>query len=404
VASDSLAADSLNAEGSYGAGNPHTGISKQPGEGSTANVTDTSAAEQIDPARDASSRESYGDSKQTFEKGRIDPYTHKPLQAGTVDENAQESSGDNQQNYDSKSAPEKTSDNNVSSSDDIGGSDESAKNTSAVKDGNALDEPPKNTNFNDSSAPDESAKNNSSNNNIEGSSKSAKNTNFSDGSAPDESAENASFNQNIGGPNDPGRLGEEKFIARNSNNAADAGRPGPRDKEIDDDGQYAVLKDEGDNTTSTSGGEQHNVDDTVGSNTDSSADKKQSKVEEDVSETAGGPIKGQQDAGDKPSGSGSAQRNLDETVSSNTEDTADREQNKIKGEVSEAAGGPVEGQHDDKGTAGDSTDIHTKKHAPPPGTDTGEEIVDTGDSKLPMVEEPPKASDWQSMDARNVNV
>jgi hypothetical protein len=175
---------------------------------------------------------------------------------------------------------------------------------------------------------------------------------------PDESAENASFNNDIGGPNDPGRVAEDKFVARNNENPHDSGRPGPRDTEVDNDGQYKSLNDEAAETPSSG------TSDRVGDE----------------------------------------QRKEAEAVSSETGGSVDKKQNKVKEEVSEAADGPVGGQQDDKGTSGDSTDVHPKKYAPRPGGDTGEDIVDTGDAKLPMPEQPPRASDWQSMDARNVNV
>jgi len=53
---------------------------------------------------------------------------------------------------------------------------------------------------------------------------------------------NASFNQQVGGPNDPGRLGEEKLIGRNDEFAASAGRA--RDMKMDGGGPYSGLKEE----------------------------------------------------------------------------------------------------------------------------------------------------------------
>ncbi|KAF9692812.1 hypothetical protein EKO04_009219 [Ascochyta lentis] len=57
VTSDSLAAESLKGDGSFGDGNPKAAASAQPSTGSTANTTDTSGARKIDPASDAEARD-----------------------------------------------------------------------------------------------------------------------------------------------------------------------------------------------------------------------------------------------------------------------------------------------------------------------------------------------------------
>ncbi|KAF2470187.1 uncharacterized protein BDR25DRAFT_304129 [Lindgomyces ingoldianus] len=57
ITSDSLAAESLKGDGSFGDGNPHAAASKQPSKSTTTNVTDTSNAARLEPALDAEARE-----------------------------------------------------------------------------------------------------------------------------------------------------------------------------------------------------------------------------------------------------------------------------------------------------------------------------------------------------------
>jgi hypothetical protein len=57
VTSDSLAAESLKGDGSFGEGNPKAAASAQPSAGSTTANTDTSGARRIDPAVDAEARD-----------------------------------------------------------------------------------------------------------------------------------------------------------------------------------------------------------------------------------------------------------------------------------------------------------------------------------------------------------
>ncbi|KAH7380388.1 hypothetical protein DE146DRAFT_671320 [Phaeosphaeria sp. MPI-PUGE-AT-0046c] len=57
VTSDSLAAESLNNDGDFGAGNPKAAASKQPSSSTTTNNTDTSNATKLDPSVDAHARE-----------------------------------------------------------------------------------------------------------------------------------------------------------------------------------------------------------------------------------------------------------------------------------------------------------------------------------------------------------
>lgn len=57
VTSDSLAAESLKGDGSFGEGNPKAAASAQPSAGSTTANTDTSGARKIDPAVDAEARD-----------------------------------------------------------------------------------------------------------------------------------------------------------------------------------------------------------------------------------------------------------------------------------------------------------------------------------------------------------
>ncbi|KAJ4364898.1 hypothetical protein N0V95_000544 [Ascochyta clinopodiicola] len=57
VTSDSLAAESLKGDGSFGEDNPKAAVSAQPSAGSTTNNTDTSGARKLDPAVDAEARD-----------------------------------------------------------------------------------------------------------------------------------------------------------------------------------------------------------------------------------------------------------------------------------------------------------------------------------------------------------
>lgn len=57
VTSDSLAAESLKNNGSFGQNNPKAAASKQPSASTTTNTTDTSNATRLDPAVDAHARE-----------------------------------------------------------------------------------------------------------------------------------------------------------------------------------------------------------------------------------------------------------------------------------------------------------------------------------------------------------
>ncbi|KAF1945934.1 hypothetical protein EJ02DRAFT_395188 [Clathrospora elynae] len=57
VTSDSLAAESLKNDGSFGQGNPKAAASKQPSASTNTNNTDTSNATRLDPAVDAHARE-----------------------------------------------------------------------------------------------------------------------------------------------------------------------------------------------------------------------------------------------------------------------------------------------------------------------------------------------------------
>jgi len=57
VTSDSLAAESLQGDGSFGEGNPKAGVSGQPSKSTTTNTTDTAGATRLAPAVDAESRD-----------------------------------------------------------------------------------------------------------------------------------------------------------------------------------------------------------------------------------------------------------------------------------------------------------------------------------------------------------
>jgi hypothetical protein len=102
VTKDSLAAESVNDGGSYGEGNPHNGVSSQPSKSSNLSTTDTSAAEKLGAASTSGNRTNSDSAEDTFDSGRIDPYTHKALSSddSTASDNQQRdfsSTSDNQQ-------------------------------------------------------------------------------------------------------------------------------------------------------------------------------------------------------------------------------------------------------------------------------------------------------------------
>jgi hypothetical protein len=110
VTKDSLAAESINDGGSYGEGNPHNGVSSQPSKSSNLNTEDTSAAEELGAASSSGKRQNFDSAEDTFDSGRIDPYTHKAL--GSEDNSG--SFGDNER--DNQQRNEDTEDRNENNS------------------------------------------------------------------------------------------------------------------------------------------------------------------------------------------------------------------------------------------------------------------------------------------------
>jgi hypothetical protein len=181
VTSDSLAAESKLNGGTFGANNPRVGVSKQPSNSTTSNVTDTSAAERLDPAPDAATRDHGFNAQDIFNKGRVEPYTHKPVTNDTDD-------AGNDQSYEKS----------------VGSEDFSNDRQPASSTGR--------------------------------SSEAQRDSDF------DDSAPNASFNNDIGGPNDPGRVAVNEIVKRNNENAGNSGRP--RDMNVNGEGLYDNLKEE----------------------------------------------------------------------------------------------------------------------------------------------------------------
>ena len=179
ITSDSLAAESLQAGGSFGLGS-HAAASQQPSASSTANNTDTSGADVLQAAPDAEARQAL---EGWNEEAQLN------AARGVLGNN-------------SGSGPAATS-------------SYLASNKNSTSTGSTAD-----------------------NSGTSGQAPHGKN--ISEGGI-DASAPNASFNGDIGGKNDPGRQALNDMQRNAQQSAGDAG--GPKQKGVSNDGQFDVLKD-----------------------------------------------------------------------------------------------------------------------------------------------------------------
>lgn len=177
ITSDSLAAESLASNGSFGANTTAT-ASSQPSAGSTASNTDTSSATILPSAPDAEARQAQEDWSESAQLN-----AGKGLESSAKPYNASTGSGSN-----------------------VG-----AAPTGAYSGGGGAD----------------------------GESKPA-GKNISEGGF-DGDAPNASFNNDVGGKNDPARVALGEFQKRAATSGADAGGGGPRQVGVSDDGQFEAL-------------------------------------------------------------------------------------------------------------------------------------------------------------------
>ncbi|KAF2185732.1 hypothetical protein K469DRAFT_707398 [Zopfia rhizophila CBS 207.26] len=195
VTSDSLAAESLKGDGSFGAGNPHAAASKQPSKSTTTNTTDTSSATKLDPAPDAEAREAREGWSETSQLN-----ANKGLGKGAgVGPTYATSGGSTGGSTGGGNVP-------IAPTGSHAGSAELARNPGDLK--------PKGKNLTEEGF---------------------------DGKEP-----NASFNNpEIGSENDPARVAEGKYQLRDAQSGADAGG-GPRQGKVTGEGVYDALKsDEG---------------------------------------------------------------------------------------------------------------------------------------------------------------
>lgn len=229
VTKDSLAGESIKSGGAYGIGNPKTAASDQPSYSTTTNTTDTSSAEVLPPTRSGGMRGDRSD-HQTFDKGRVDPFTHnrhdRPAEDVVLRSEEESNVGRNAREAAEREAAEAEAE---ASSEGLL-HPESNKEQRRHKDSHHHHPKPKAEKHEEVQGHSESSNHHHSH----ASSKEDKNGEF-DGP-------NASFNQEIGGKNDPGRLGEDKLIGRNDEFAASAGRP--RDQQLDGSGPFSELKEE----------------------------------------------------------------------------------------------------------------------------------------------------------------
>ena len=250
VTSDSLAAESVRAGGGFSENRDSQPLAVK-GANSTFNTTDTSAADELPPSRDAASRPERGESlaesgkndtartqKGDTRSGGTQDHHHSNQQARSHQQEhgaaARQTSSDTAGTVGSGGHPQHQgasggqqstgSQGTKGSSGSSGGGHKGEADTKSNQPGVAptyvkadvLDQPhhPK-----------------------------PKGANLTEGGFDSDDAHNASFNTEIGSKDDPGRLAELKFERARAVSARDAGH-GPRQKEVTNDGQYDVLSSE----------------------------------------------------------------------------------------------------------------------------------------------------------------
>jgi hypothetical protein len=228
VTSDSLAAESMNAGGSFGSDNPHAAPMKQPSKSTNTNTTDTSAATKLEAApnsglRDEATQPFHG-TKELDERGHarqdsgIGPNrTPRERDGGTGGAEIVEDkkAGSNNQTSHTSSSNKQSSTSNNKSSTPTGPSAQAfniAPTAAYEHSGNVADTKVHGKNLKSGDAAD-----------------------FK-GDEP-----NASFSAEVGTEDDPGRRAAEQYQYRNTQSAEDTAKQG---KSAEEGGVYAALKSE----------------------------------------------------------------------------------------------------------------------------------------------------------------
>ncbi|KAI9717679.1 MAG: hypothetical protein M1812_004624 [Candelaria pacifica] len=207
IASDSLAAESINSGGAFSSNKTAQPLSVS-GSNSTLNNTDTSGATTLPPAPDAETRLAQNDWN---ESSKLKSAEHLSQDQTSSKSNL----------------------GNMSYSTSGSGADTYTSNTSNDSSGVG-------SNTQGSTAP--SALNPSTNQAAKESKPKGKN--ITEGGFDDDPSKNASFTSDIGDKNDPGRAAENKMQREVAESGPDAGGSGPRQKGLTKDGQFDVLGDE----------------------------------------------------------------------------------------------------------------------------------------------------------------
>ena len=207
IASDSLAAESMETGGDFASNNPSAAVSSQKGSSSTFNNTDTSGARTLDPAGDATQRDMSGAEKAaSTTKGQQGPkYPEGAGGQGSEEGKSGARTGTGIQGQHTESS---TSDDKPSSS----GSGTSSSGRNANQAPASATSGAGNLHTKDHLKP--------------------KGKNITEGGFS-EDLENASMTGDIGGENDPGRLAERTFQKRDADTAGDGG---PRQTELNEEG------------------------------------------------------------------------------------------------------------------------------------------------------------------------
>ena len=212
VTSDSLASESIQEGGSFGASSDARGPMSQPSYSTTTNTADISNAERLDPAPDAEARQA---SEAWSESAQLNAGIGLGKEAGRgptwntpdVSDSTNRSSGGMSSGGMSSGG---TSSGGASGGGTVGGGTSGGVGSLGA------------ATTSSASGPQPHGKN------------------ITEGGF-DENAPNASFNTDIGGKDDPGRAALGGF---QQENVPSAGGVGPREGEVTNDGQYDVLKDE----------------------------------------------------------------------------------------------------------------------------------------------------------------
>ncbi|KAI9697755.1 MAG: hypothetical protein M1836_004431 [Candelina mexicana] len=207
VASDSLAAESINSGGGFSENKNVQSLSVS-GSKSTLNTTDTSGATTLSPAPDAEARLAQSDWNETSKL--------KSAEQLSQDQTSSKSNLGNMTHSTSGSGADthtsKTSNESIAAGSNIQGSTAPSA-LSSTTNQHAKESKPKGKNI-------------------------------TEGGFDDDPGKNASFTSDIGDNNDPGRAAENKMQREVAESGPDAGGSGPRQKGLTKDGQFDALGDE----------------------------------------------------------------------------------------------------------------------------------------------------------------